>query len=152
MLADAAIIAAATSAAESAIELAKLPGWGGRTTRRLAPDMWPIIQAARALPDSDLPRPAAPGDGPPPANRWPDRDPVAAGRLARARTALTEVGERTRVPVENLLTPELLRRLAWSPPSTDPDEVRDYLRAGGARAWQVELTAEVLATAMVAPE
>ena len=54
--------------------------------------------------------------------------------------------------MENLLTPELLRRLAWSPPSTDPEEVRDYLRAGGARAWQVELTAEVLATAMVAPE
>jgi ribonuclease D len=152
VLADASIIAAATTATESAIDLAKLPGWGGRSTRRLAPDMWPVIEAARALPESDLPRPATPGDGPPPANRWPDRDPIAAGRLARARTAIAAVGERTRVPVENLLTPELLRRLAWSPPSTEPAAVRDYLLAGGARSWQVELTADVLAAAMVEPE
>jgi ribonuclease D len=56
-----------------------------------------------------------------------------------------------RVPAENLLTPDLLRRLAWSPPSSDPDDVRAYLVAGGARPWQVALLAVVLAAAMVDP-
>ncbi|HVY09472.1 MAG TPA: HRDC domain-containing protein [Mycobacteriales bacterium] len=152
VLADSAIIAAAVATCESAEDLAKLPGWGGRSTRRLVPYLWPIIVTARALPESDLPRPAVPGDGPPPANRWPDRDPVAAGRLARARAAMADVSERRRIPVENLLTPDLLRRLAWSPPSNRPEDVRDFLLAGGARQWQVGLVADVLAAAMAEPE
>ena len=59
--------------------------------------------------------------------------------------------ERHRIPAENLLTPELLRRLAWSPPGTDRDSVAACLAAGGARDWQVQLCAEALATAMAEP-
>lgn len=148
VLSDTAIVAAAMSAPESAEDLAKLPGWGGRSTRRLVPLLWPVVVAARALPDAELPRPAPPGDGPPPANRWPDRDPAAAARLARARTVMTQLAETHRIPVENLLTPDLLRRLAWSPPGADPEAVAAYLRAGGAREWQVQLAADLLAPAM----
>jgi ribonuclease D len=61
---------------------------------------------------------------------------------------MAELAQEHRMPVENLLTPELLRRLAWSPPGTDAATVADYLRAGGAREWQVSLTAERLAVAM----
>jgi ribonuclease D len=152
VLSDASIVAAAISMPGTANALAELPGWGGRSTRRLVPGLWPVIEAARALPEDDLPRPAVPGDGPPPANRWPDRDPVAAGRLARARAALAAVATANRIPAENLLTPDLMRRLAWSPPSAEPSDVREYLLAGGARVWQVELTADVLAAAMVDAE
>jgi ribonuclease D len=148
VLTDAALVAAALSAPASEPDLATVAGWGGRTTRRLGPELWPAIEKARALPDSELPRPAVPGDGPPPANRWPDRDPVAAGRLARARTAMSEVSERHKIPVENLLSPDLMRRLAWSPPSSDVAAVSEFLLAGGARRWQVDLTAPGLAAAM----
>ncbi len=86
-------------------------------------EMWPVIDATYQLPDTALPRPAASGDGPPPPSRWPDRDPVAAARLGRARAALAELAETHNIPVENLLTPDLVRRLAWSPPSTDVDGV-----------------------------
>ena len=105
VLPDSAIIAAATTAPATPEALAKLPGWGGRSTRHLVPELWPVIEAAYQLPDSALPRPAATGDGPPPPNRWPDRDPVAAARLGRARAALAELAETHDVPVENLLTP-----------------------------------------------
>jgi ribonuclease D len=152
VLSDATIVAAALSAPESPDDLGRLPGWGGRSTRRLVATMWPVIVAARALPDSELPRPAPPGDGPPPANRWPDRDPAAASRLARARAAMTELGEQHRIPVENLLLPDLLRRLAWSPPGADEASVAAYLRAGGAREWQVALTSGPLAPAMADPD
>ncbi|HTW18760.1 MAG TPA: HRDC domain-containing protein [Mycobacteriales bacterium] len=149
VLPDSAIIAAATSAPPTIDELGRLPGWGGRSTRRLVTELWPTIAAAYELPETALPRPAVPGDGPPPPNRWPDRDPVAAGRLARARAALAELSERHDVPVENLLAPDLVRRLAWSPPSADPADVAAFLRAGGARNWQVELTVDPLSAAMV---
>ena len=54
--------------------------------------------------------------------------------------------------MENLLTPDLLRRLAWSPPGSDPTSVAAYLRAGGAREWQIQLIAAPLAPAMADPD
>jgi ribonuclease D len=51
--------------------------------------------------------------------------------------------------VENLLTPDLVRRVTWSPPEPLSEEaVGDALRAGGARPWQVALTAPALAAAL----
>jgi ribonuclease D len=150
VLPDSAIVGAATSTPTTLEELGKVPGWGGRSTRRLVPRLWPIVAATYTLPDGELPRPALSGDGPPPASRWPDRDPVAAGRLARSRAALAQLAEQHSVPVENLLTPDLVRRLCWSPPATDPGGIADYLRQAGAREWQVELTAGPLAAAVAA--
>jgi ribonuclease D len=60
------------------------------------------------------------------------------------------VADEHRLPVENLLSPDTVRRLAWDPPpDADVEVVTAFLRAHGAREWQVELTAEVLATALV---
>ena len=148
VLPDSAIIAAAALSPTTAEQLGKLPGWGGRSTRRLVAELWPTIAATYELAESALPRPAPAGDGPPPPSRWPDRDPAAAGRLARARAALAELAEKHNVPVENLLTPDLVRRLTWSPPSTDADDIAAYLSKGGARRWQVALTAGPLSAAM----
>jgi ribonuclease D len=55
--------------------------------------------------------------------------------------------------VENLLTPEVVRRLMWQPPpgtldAPQPDAVADFLADAGARPWQVELTAGLLAEAI----
>jgi ribonuclease D len=92
-----------------------------------------------------------PGDGPPPPSRWPERDPVAAARLGRARAVLAEIAETHSVPTENLLVPDVVRRLAWSPPEpADAGGVAAYLRQAGARSWQIELTATGLAEAMTA--
>jgi ribonuclease D len=149
VLPDSAIIGAANTMPETIKQLGQVPGWGGRSTRRLVPRLWPVLQAAAALPEAELPRPALAGDGPPPVSRWADRDPIAAGRLARARAALAELAETHSMPVENLVTPDLVRRLCWSPPATDADSVATYLREGGARPWQVDLTAAPFAAALV---
>jgi ribonuclease D len=53
------------------------------------------------------------------------------------------------LPVENLLSPDLLRRLCWTPPQDLEDTtVSATLRTGGARPWQAELTAHVIARAL----
>jgi ribonuclease D len=52
------------------------------------------------------------------------------------------VAEKHGLPVENLLTPETLRRAAWSPPDPPTAEaLADAFRDRGARDWQIRLTA-----------
>ena len=151
VLPDSAIVAAATADPRSAEDLSKLPVFGGRQQLRQLRRWYGALADARALPDAELPLTAVPSDAPPPPNRWADRDPDAAARLLAARAALGALSEQHTVPVENLLSPDLVRRLAWSPPEDrSPDGVAAVLRAGGARHWQAELTSDPLAKAMAA--
>lgn len=148
VLPDSAIIAAAKAAPTTVEELRTLDVFGGRMQRRMS-SMWlGHIDAARKLPRKDLPAASVSNDGPPPANRWPDRDPDAAARLSAARAALAEVSETHNVPVENLLLPDTVRRLCWEPPESG--SVADELSARGARPWQIELCADLLANALKA--
>jgi ribonuclease D len=63
---------------------------------------------------------------------------------------VAEVAESLDMPVENLLTPDYLRRVAWSPPAdADAESVGAALIELGARAWQVEATAQTIADAFV---
>ena len=142
VLPDAAIVAAALSMPASPTELATLPVFRGRAQRREAERWARAIDRARRTPDRDLPVLTVRYDGPPPARAWPSRDPAAAARLAAARAAVGTVAETHGLPVENLLTPETLRRAAWSPPDPPtPEAVADVFRERGARDWQVRLTA-----------
>ncbi|MBX9244888.1 ribonuclease D, partial [Actinotalea ferrariae] len=86
---------------------------------------------------------------PPPPRAWPDRDPAAAARLAAARAVVTALAEEHQVPVENLLQPDLLRRLCWTPPGPDEASVEQFLADGGARPWQVGLVTAPLSAAFV---
>jgi ribonuclease D len=152
ILPDAAIISAVTAAPASPQDLTSLPVFGGRSTRRHVDTWWGALQQASALADEQLPQPVAAGDGPPPPNRWAERDPVAARRLARVRGAVTKIAEAHTMPAENLAPPDAVRRLAWTPPvPLDASSVREALTATGARAWQVDLVADALAAALPEP-
>jgi ribonuclease D len=152
ILPDAAIISAVSASPTSAAELLELPVFGGRATRRHVDAWFGALTAAARLPEDQLPLPLPSGDGPPPPNRWAERDPIAARRLTRVRTAVTTLAEQHRMPAENLIQPEAVRRLAWQPPP-DPSEaaVEKALRASGARPWQIELVAGPIAAALPEP-
>ncbi len=149
VLPDAAIVAAAEMNPKTERELLLLPGFGGRSVRRLAPTWLEALDEARALPDDALPTTPV-FEGPPPPHRWADKDPEAAARLARCREVVTKTAEQYHLPPENLITPEFIRRLAWEPPA-DPDTaaVTKVLSDLGARQWQCGLLAEELAHALV---
>jgi len=109
------------------------------------------VARARASTDDELPETAGGvlPNGPPPAHRWAERDPAAAARLAAARGAIASLAEDNRLPVENLLSPDALRRLSWDPPvPCDEQTVTQALASYGARPWQIELTAEPIARAL----
>jgi ribonuclease D len=149
LLPDTAIIEAALADPASPAELLTVPIYGGRQQRRLLSRWYAAIAAARGLPEPELPLLAVPSDAPPPVNRWADRDPEAAARLAAARSAMIRLATEHAVPVENLLAPDLLRRLAWQPPA-DRSVVglAAVLAAAGARRWQIGLAAAPLAEAL----
>jgi ribonuclease D len=156
ILPDSAIVEAANALPRDKASLLGLKGFRGRGAERYAGQWVAALRDARQLPDAELPPLTARYDGPPPPRSWADRDPVAAARLHRSRTALKELSDKVSVPVENLLTPELVRRLMWQPP-TDvdaaelPDRVAGRLTEMGARRWQVELTAGLPSRAILSP-
>jgi ribonuclease D len=153
ILPDAAIIAAALADPKDETALFELSTFGGRSTRRLAQVWLDALSQARALPEDALPSPTPPGDALPPAHRWAEKDPQAAARLAKAREIISTLAAEYGLPQENMLTPEIVRRLCWTlPTSTDSSEVADFLRQHGAREWQVGLTARALVTALVTNE
>ncbi len=152
VLPDAAIVSAVAAAPRTPADLLALPVFGGRATRRQVDVWFGALSAAAALPEDELPVPVPAGDGPPPANRWAERDPVAARRLARARQVVTGLAEQHTMPPENLVQPEAVRRLAWTPPEPPtPEAVGAALRASGARAWQAALVAGPLAEVLPDP-
>jgi len=116
ILPDAAIVEAASAMPADRETLQKLTAFKGRGAHRHMRTWWEAVDHARRLPDSELPKQGPRYDGPPPARAWADRDPDAAARLSAARTAVAEIAEAHRLPTENLLAPDTIRRLAWSPP------------------------------------
>jgi ribonuclease D len=152
ILPDAAIVAAVQADPPSTAALLALPVFGGRSTRRHVDTWFGALTSARALPEDALPSPVPLGDGPPQANRWAERDPVAAKRLARVRAVVTALADDLRMPQENLVQPEAVRRLAWTPPDpVDEASVAAALREHGAREWQVLRVAAPLAAALPEP-
>ncbi|BCJ35947.1 hypothetical protein Athai_34500 [Actinocatenispora thailandica] len=149
MLPDAAIVAAAQADPGDERELTAVPGFAGRGARRLGGTWLEALLQAKALSAAELPAVSVPPDGPPPTHRWAERDPAAAARLVRARAAVGAIAADHTVPPENLLTPDTLRRLAWSPPQpVDQASVRVFLAEHGARSWQIGLTLDALTGAL----
>ncbi|KAA6213329.1 ribonuclease D [Streptomyces albofaciens JCM 4342] len=151
VLGDAAIIEAALNLPPNAHALAALAGFGHRMGRRQLEQWQAAVDRARALPDSELPQPGQPLNGPPPPRSWADKDPAAAARLAAARTAVTALAEDLNLPQENLITPDTVRRLCWEPPAEPTKEAVAAVLAGhGARPWQIEQVTPVLTEALAA--
>jgi len=150
VLPDAAIIEAAIQQPASKSRLTGLPAFTARGPRRDLDQWWAAITAASRLAEDALPDPSPAAEGPPPARSWPDRDPVAAERLTALRAAVAAIADEHNLPTENLLAPDTVRRLAWQPPADlSAGSIGGFLTEHGARPWQRDQTAKVLAKALV---
>ncbi|MBT2512150.1 HRDC domain-containing protein [Arthrobacter sp. ISL-30] len=151
LIPDSALVAAAKALPATVPQLLSTKGFHGRSAQREAPRWLRCIAIARNL--EELPPLHLPTNAPPPPRVWSDRDPDAAQRLSTARPRLQAAADELNIPVENILTPDFLRRIAWRPPSTiDGATVAAELRALGAREWQVTLAAPILTEAFLNPQ
>lgn len=109
----------------------------------LAENQWPVLRAnANTLP---------------PIKLWRDKFPEKYAPFSHARAAIELIATANSIPVENLISPESVRRICWSPPvqsTTTLDEmaVRQALTLLGARPWQIDLVAGALAGALLERE
>ena len=121
--------------------LRQIPAFTRRQARRVESSWLKALDTVARMPESALPAMHVPNDGPPQSRLWPAKNPGAAARLAAVRGALMGIAEQYELPMENLLTPDHLRRLAWRPPSPLTEESVDQVLADlGARPWQRQLT------------
>lgn len=145
---DSALVAAARTLPETKRDLVGLKEFTGRASRSQIDRWWNAIQTG--LTTEDMPVARVSGEVIPPPRVWSDKNPDADKRLKAARAALTEVSTEINIPLENVLTPELLRRLAWKPPvDISAESVSTGLAEMGARPWQVTAVAETIYKAFV---
>jgi ribonuclease D len=120
-----------------------------KSVRRYQREWLGALERARKLPEADLPVLTVRSDGPPPARAWADRDPVAAARLVQARAALGEFAGAHNIPIENLLSPDYLRRMLWTPPHEPTlESISEALHKLGARQWQIDIAAPIVEEAI----
>lgn len=151
LIPDSAVVAAAKAMPATVPQLLAVNGFHGRAAQREAPRWLRCIDAARRL--EKLPELHMPTNAPPPPRVWADKDPAAAARLQTAKPRLAALAEELQMPVENLLTPDYLRRIAWRPPApVTAGSIAEALRDLGARNWQRELVVPVITDAFLHPE
>ncbi len=151
ILPDAAISELAESKTPGRDALRRIPAFSRRQAKRYESTWVAAVGAVEQLPDTAMPPLHLSADGPPQSRAWAAKNPVAAARLARAREALAVRATSLALPVENLLTPEHVRRLTWEPPAeVTPASVDAALAAAGARPWQREQTVDLLVDALLA--
>lgn len=118
-------------------DLRQIEGFRRRHSARYENTWLQALQRAQELSRPDLPPRTLPVDGPPPVRSWESRAPEAYARWSRLRAASLKIAAENTVPVENLIAPDLVRRVAWEPPDAKP--LADRLAELGARPWQIGL-------------
>ena len=104
------------------------------------------ITTALELPEDQWPEARSKTDTLPPIKLWRERFPEKFIPLSHARFNLATKAEELAIPLENLISPELVRRICWSPPESS---VLAALEALGARRWQAEIAAPILQAALL---
>ena len=159
LLSDAAIVELALRAPKDRKEMEKfLKPIGARARWFENSAQWlTAIESGLALPESEWPELRAGGEAMPPMKLWRDRFPTKYAPLSHARLGVENASAELTLPPENLISPEIVRKICWSPPlgSTSTlkvDEVTAALTAYGARAWQIQIVAPILAAALLQSE
>jgi ribonuclease D len=115
------------------------------------------IDAALNTPEDQWPAMKSGADTLPPIKLWRERFADKYAPLTHARFAVENIAQELSIPAENLISPEIIRRICWSPPlgslqSLDVPAVTLAMTELGARQWQVDIVAPLVAAALLERE
>ena len=159
LLNDSAIVELAMAAAVTKKEFEKALRPLGLRARWLEnlPLWLSSISVALSLPEDQWPAMRTNADTLPPIKLWRDKFPEKYAPLSHARAVIELIAQENEIPVENLITPEHVRRVCWKPPTGATEvlslqAVERALIELGARQWQINLVAPALALALLEKE
>ena len=138
LIPDRSIMAAVNQQPKSKSELAQNKEFQGRASRSLLNTWWEAIADSHRL-EIELSGTER-GNGIPNHRSWEKRFPEAHLRLESTRPLIAELATELEIPIENLLTPDLLRRVCFEP----QEDIELQLRNLGARPWQINLTSALI--------
>jgi ribonuclease D len=143
LIPDRSIIAVAMEKPDSKGSLAGLKSFQGRASRKELDRWWGAVE--RGLTTEDLPALRGSSTNLPPPRAWIDKAPEAHRRYVIAKDLITRVAQSLTIPLENVLTPEHLRRVCWSPDDeSSPNALDSQLQGLGARRWQRDIVVPLL--------
>ncbi len=144
LIPDRSIAAVVSDPPKSKSELAANKQFQGRASRSMLDVWWKAIASHKEVKIGEEPRSA---DFMPNHRSWEKRFPEAHQRLASIRPLIASKAEELGMPVENLLTPDTLRRVCFEP---GPD-IQKQLAGLGARPWQIEACLPLIEAGLAAP-
>ena len=104
------------------------------------------ITDALSMNEESWPQLRANSDALPPIKLWRERFPERYVPLTHARAKLDERARELEIPLENLISPEAVRRICWNRPV---GAVSMTLEGLGVRPWQIEIAAPILEAALL---
>jgi ribonuclease D len=142
LIPDRSIMAAVEQKPRSKRELASNKLFQGRASRTRLDDWWGAIERA---PETSIEENPERGNGIPNHRSWEKRFPEAHARLNAVRPLLAELATELKLPIENLLTPDYLRRAMFEPQL----DLAAQLSELGARKWQIELVLPAITAGLI---
>ncbi|MDG2497083.1 MAG: ribonuclease D [Aquiluna sp.] len=145
LIPDRSIMAAIEKLPRSKNELAQNKLFQGRASRNKLNVWWDAIASSANL----IIKPSEiNADSIPNHKGWQKRFPEAHIRLSETRPLMLALAEELKLPVENLLTPDYLRRVCFAPQADVSLQLKDL----GARQWQIELSVPVIEVGLEAAQ
>jgi ribonuclease D len=156
VLGDEAIIALAITKTDDFEEIAKIIGW---RTKLDAPPFgrWQkVIKLAATTPLADQPELKVASQNSPALRVWKEKNPLGYARLTHAKVNISERSQELNIPIENLVTPEIVRRICWPQPPINTADYQQFVRGElirlGAREWQILEVIEPICQALAQSE
>lgn len=151
---DETLVEIATKRPTKIDEFTKIIKRRSRSSNAPTTEWFALLQSTLLLPDSELPILRTPSLGLPPIKLWKDRNPLGHARLSHARAAVKQRALELDLPVENLVSPEVIRQLVWKNPPESQLEIyiEQLLALHGARPWQIHQIAPILLAPLLATE
>lgn len=146
LLPDSAIVNLATRDFSAQGSLDDIPEFKSRGARKFKNELIAALHHALSMSAQDYPEPKLPASGPPAPRNWQMRNPEAFARLEYARSKIAELAEKLQLPSENLISPDVVRRMMWEPPA----DCVEFLTQHHVRPWQQEIVLSALLEAIEA--
>src|ERR1019366_2620815 len=145
------LLTLATKRPDNVDEFAKIVKRRTRVTNIPTTEWFALLHQTLKLPEAELPMLRTPSVGLPPIKLWKERNPLGHARLSHARAAVQQRAAELEMPVENLISPEVIRQLVWKNPPDDGLEqyIEELLAQNGARPWQIAQIAPLLGQPML---